>query len=442
MSGPATAVAVLGAGSVVFTHQVVADLVRLPRLDRLDLRLHDVDPLRLATAVALTRRVAAEHGAAGRVRVSGHAERRAALAGAQFVVNTVQVGGLAATRTDLEVPARHGLRQTIGDTLGVGGIFRALRTAPFLAGVAADLAEVADDPLLLNYTNPMAMNVGYLAAVAPRLRVLGLCHSVHWTVAGLCSLVGVDVAEVTYSSAGVNHQAWLLRWERDGQDLFPELDRRIEADPEQLRRVRVDMYRRLGHFPTETSEHSAEYVGWYLHSDAEVERLRLRPGAHLRTSEDNQRRHEALSSAVACGGELGWVNPPGTEYAPLVVQAVVSGVPEEIVGNVVNDGLVPGLPAGAVVEVPCTVDAAGVHPHRVGRLPEQCAALNRAYLEVVAHTVRAAVTGDPWAVRHAAAVDPNTAASLDAEAVGALCDELVRRHGDLLPEPLRVPPRA
>jgi len=232
-------IAFVGAGSAVFTRDLLSDLFAWPELARAEIALHDIDPGRLDTAAAVAHRLAEQLGA--KPTVSTHAERRAALAGARYVINTVQVGGIAGTRADLEIPARHGLRQTIGDTLGIGGIFRALRTSGLLAGLAADMTAVCPDALLLNYTNPMSANIAYLSRVAPGLRALGLCHSVHWTVSDLCDLIGVPLAEVSYWSAGVNHQAWLLRWERGGRSLYPTLDAAIAGDPGLLRRVRVDM---------------------------------------------------------------------------------------------------------------------------------------------------------------------------------------------------------
>jgi alpha-galactosidase len=346
------------------------------------------------------------------------------------------VGGFAATRTDFEVPATFGLRQTIGDTLGIGGIFRGLRTFPVLRGIAEDMQAVCPDAWLLNYTNPMAMNVWWLAAVAPRVKAVGLCHSVYWTVAGLCDLVGVPLEGTDYQAAGVNHQAWLLRWERDGQDLYPLLDARIAADADLRRRVRVDMYRRLGYYPTETSEHSSEYVAWYLRDPREVERLRIPIGVYLDISAENVAEYERTRALLAAGKPVPQEST-ATEYAPQVIAAMVTGTPTTVHGNVVNAGLIDNLPPGAGIEVPCTVDATGVHPHAVGALPAQCAALNSAFLAVCGLTVQAALEGDPRRVRQAAMLDPNTAASLPVEQIWQLCDALVAAHGDLLPEPLR-----
>ena len=266
-------IAIIGAGSVEFTRELLGDILSFPELGAVRVVLHDIDDERLETAESIARATARAAGA--QPEVVATTDRRRALDGADYVINTIAVGGHEATVRDFEIPAKYGLNQTIADTIGVGGIFRGLRTFPVLAGIAADMAEMCPDAWLLNYTNPMAMNVTYLHRVAPNLKVLGLCHSVYWTMVGLCELIDVPYDEVSYWSAGVNHQAWVLRWERGGQNLYPLLDERIAADPELQRRVRVDMYRRLGYYPTETSEHSSEYVPWYLHNPDEVERLRL-----------------------------------------------------------------------------------------------------------------------------------------------------------------------
>ena len=435
-------IAFTGAGSVVFTRELLTDLFGMPELaGSLSLRLHDIDPDRLATAEGVAHRVAEAAGV--RPRITAGLDRRSAFEGADFVVNMIQVAGIQGTRTDFDLPARYGLRQTIADTVGIGGIFRGLRTFPVLAGIAADMLEVCPDAWLLNYTNPMAMNIGYLHAVAPRLKAVGLCHSVYWTVRGLSELVGVPYTEVDHAAAGVNHQAWLLRWEHRGQDLYPLLDERIAADEQLRRRVRVDLYRRIGFYPTETSEHSSEYLPWYLHHDGEIERLRIPVGDYLGISEQNVAEYEATRAALAAGAPL-----PGsqdaddatvTEYAPQVIRSMVTGVPTTIYGNVPNHDLIPNLPAGQTVEVPCLVDALGVRPIRSGPLPAQCAALNRSFLNPVELTVAAAVEGDPRLVRQAAMTDPNAAASLTVDQIWRLCDDLVAAHGDLLPEPLREP---
>ena len=430
-----TTITFLGAGSVVFTRELLGDILGFPELTGVRIVLHDIDAERLDTAEALARSIADQLGVRPEVVVS--ADRRRALEGADFVVNSIQVGMHEATVRDLEIPASYGLRQTIADTIGIGGIFRGLRTFPVLEGIARDMLEICPEAWLLNYTNPMAMNVAYLSAVAPTLKVVGLCHSVYWTVRGLCEVVDVPFDEVSYSSAGVNHQAWVLRWERDGQSLYPLLDARIAADPELRRRVRVDMYRRLGFYPTETSEHSSEYVPWYLHHDAEVERLRIAVGAYIGISEDNLTEYATTRAALQAGEPLE-IDRDSTEYAPQVIHSIVTGTKRTIFGNVRNTGLITNLPQDYAVEVPCAVDELGVHPMHVGALPPALAALNRAFVAPGELAVQAALTGDPKLVRNAAMLDPNTAATLTVDQIWALCNDLTAAHGDLLPESLRA----
>ena len=427
-------IVIIGAGSVEFTRELLGDILSFPELGGVRVVLHDIDAERLETAEAITRATARAAGA--HPEVVATTDRRRALDGADYVINVIQVGMHEATVRDFEIPARYGLNQTIGDTIGVGGIFRGLRTFPVLAGIAADMAQVCPDAWLLNYTNPMAMNVTYLHRVAPNLKVLGLCHSVYWTMVGLCELIDVPYDEVSYWSAGVNHQAWVLRWERGGQNLYPLLDARIADDPELRRRVRVDMYRRLGYYPTETSEHSSEYVPWYLHNPDEVARLRINVGEYVTISEANLAEYRRVRDEVA-GADTLPIDTGSTEYAPQVIHSMETGTRRVISANIVNDGLITNLPDGVAVEVPTVLDALGAHPMKVGDLPAQCAALNRNFLGPVDLTVRAAVEGDPGLVRAAALVDPNTAATLSVDQITELCDELTAAHGDLLPESLR-----
>ena len=428
-------ITIIGAGSVEFTRELLGDILSFPELGAVRVVLHDIDTERLETAEAIARATARAAGA--QPEVVSTTDRRRALDGADYVINTIAVGGHEATVRDFEIPATYGLNQTIADTIGVGGIFRGLRTFPVLAGIAEDMAQVCPDAWLLNYTNPMAMNVTYLHRVAPTLKVLGLCHSVYWTMVGLCELIDVPYDEVSYWSAGVNHQAWVLRWERGGQNLYPLLDERIAADPELQRRVRVDMYRRLGYYPTETSEHSSEYVPWYLHDPDEIARLRLNVGEYVGISEANLAEYRRLREELADTDTLP-IDTESTEYAPQVIHSLETGTPRVISANVVNAGLIANLPDGLAVEVPTLLDSLGAHPMAVGDLPPQCAALNRSFLGPVDLTVRAAVEGDPRLVRAAAMVDPNTAATLSVDRIADLCDELTAAHGDLLPEPLRT----
>jgi alpha-galactosidase len=427
-------IVLIGAGSVEFTRELLGDILSFPELGSVRIVLHDIDVERLQTAEAIARATARAAGADPEFVAT--TDRRCALEGADYVINVIQVGMHDATVRDFELPARYGVRQTIGDTVGIGGIFRGLRTFPVLAGIARDMTELCPDAWLLNYTNPMAMNVTYLHHVAPTLKVLGLCHSVYWTMVGLCELIDVPYEDVSYWSAGVNHQAWVLRWERDGRSLYPLLDERIAADPELRRRVRVDMYRRLGYYPTETSEHSSEYVPWYLHHAQEVGRLRLNIGEYVGISEANMAEYRRVRAELADADALA-IDTTSTEYAPQVIHSLETGTPRVISANIVNRGLITNLPDGLAVEVPTLLDSLGAHPMSVGDLPPQCAALNRGFLNPVELTVRAAVDGDPRLVRQAAMVDPNTAATLTVDQIWSLCDDLTAAHGDLLPESLR-----
>jgi alpha-galactosidase len=430
-----TRVAFIGAGSVVFTRQLVADLMRFDDLPELELVLHDIDPIRLEVAHGTAEQVASRLGRPLRVRST--LDRREALDGAAFVVNMIQVGGIEATRVDLELPASFGLRQTIGDTTGVGGVFRGLRTFPVLSGIARDMRELCPDAWLLNYTNPMAMNVWWLSAVAPDLKVAGLCHSVYWTVHDLCELIGVPLEGTVFRAAGVNHQSWLYEWSRSGESLYPRLDAAIRADPELERRVRVEMYRRLGYYPTETSEHSSEYLSWFLRSDEQVARFRLIPSEYLRISEENVAEFEAARRALASGEQLDLHDDgDAAEYAPQIIHSMLTGTEREIHVNTVNRGLIGNLPEGAVVEVPATVGASGITPIAVGDVPPQGAALNRVYLSVADLAIRGALHGDRETIKRALLADPNASSTLTPDRIWELADALFDAHRALLPTTL------
>jgi alpha-galactosidase len=420
----------IGAGSVTFTRQLVADLYRFDDLPALSIVLYDIDAERLEVARGTAVQVAERFGRPA--DISATLDRREALAGADFVINTIQVGGIDATRVDLEMPARVGLRQTIGDTTGVGGVFRGLRTFPVLSAIAADMLELCPEAWFLNYTNPMAMNIWWMSVVAPSIKTVGLCHSVYWTAHGLCELIGVPLEGTHYRAAGVNHQAWLVEWSRDGESLYPKLQDAIASDPELERRVRVEMFRRIGFYPTETSEHSSEYLSWFLRSDEQIKRFRLRPLEYLGISEENVAEFESAKRMLAEGQPLE-LSDGATEYAPQVIHSMLTGTERTIHANVVNRGLISNLPEGAVVEVPSRVDASGVHPIPFGDIPPIGAALNRTYLSVAALTIEAARTGNPELVRQAVLVDPNASSSLTPEQIWALCDEMTAAHAAYLP---------
>ena len=382
----------------------------------------------------MARYVARERGASP--AITAHLDRRAALDGADYVLNMVQIGGHEATLLDFEIPARYGLRQTIADTLGIGGIFRTLRTADHMLALGREMAELCPRGWLLNYTNPMAMLCWLVYGGTPTQNVVGLCHSVQYTTEDLAELVGVPVDEVTFLAAGLNHQAFILRFERDGEDLYPRLDERIASDPELQRRVRVQLYRRLRYFPTESSEHAAEYVPWFMRHDDELERHRIPVDEYVRRSEENLVEYERVKGVLARGETV--TLERSNEYASSIIHSMETGQPCVIYGNVRNTGLLPGLPDDCCVEVPCLVDGTGLHPVAVPEYPPELAALNRTFENVVELTVRAVLEGRPELVRQAAMLDPNTAATLTLDEIDALCDELTLAHGDALPATLRA----
>jgi len=427
-------IAFIGAGSVIFTRNLLGDLLEFPELRDVEIALHDIDRDRLDTAEAMARATAREFDAAP--RITAHLDRRESIDGADYVINMVQIGGHEATLRDFEIPARHGLRQTIADTLGIGGIFRTLRTADHMLALGNEMAELCPPRAwLLNYTNPMAMLCWLVYAGTPTTNVVGLCHSVQATVRLMAELTGAPEDEIAFVSAGINHQAFLLRLEHDGESLYPRLDERIAADEDLRRRVRVELYRRFGYFQTESSEHAAEYVPWIMRHDSEIERFRTPVDEYIRRSEDNLVEFDRVKALLERGETLPVQR--SSEYASLIVHSIETGRPRVIYGNVRNDALLDGLPDGCCVEVPCLVDRAGVQPVPVPHYPAELAALNRTFVNVVELTVRAVLEQRPELVRLAAMLDPNASASLTLDEIDAVCDELVQTHGDGLPTWLR-----
>ncbi|MEU7894754.1 alpha-glucosidase/alpha-galactosidase [Nonomuraea sp. NPDC049152] len=426
----------VGAGNVEPTRRILSDLFLSEQLHgRLDIVLHDDDPARLATAEALARTLNAEAGAGA--RVIGHTDRRRALDGADHVVATIEVGGFEATLRDFQIPHRYGLRQTIGDTIGIGGIFRGLRTIPAAVELGRELIELCPDAWLLSHTDPMAMTGWAMHEATGFTRFAGVCHAVCDTHAYLADLVGRDLDELTLRSAGVNHQSFVLVFaDAEGRSLYPDLDAALSADAELKSHVRVEMYRRFGFFPTESSEHAAEYVPWIMRHAAETSRLGVPVEEYLRRAGMSLHIYEETRRSLAAGRPL-LIRWQHQEPAAAALLAMLTGQEKLVHVNVRNGGLIGNLPEEACVEVPAVVDAKGIRPQRVGELPIQLAALNRTFLNVVELTVRAVLDGDRRHVLHAAMLDPNTAATLPLPAIEALCEELLAAHGDLLPEAVR-----
>jgi alpha-galactosidase len=415
-------VTLIGAGSSVFARTLVGDLLSYPALaDGLTIALMDIDPERLRASERLVAAFGAD------VTVEATLDRRAALKGADYVLAMFQVGGYRpATVTDFEVPKRFGLRQTIGDTLGIGGIMRALRTVPVLLDVCRDMEDVCPDALLLQYVNPMAMLCWAVARTSP-IRTIGLCHSVQGTARDLAADLGVPVEELEYRCAGINHLAFYLELRHRERDVYPEL--RAKRDIPDWNRVRYEVMRHFGYFCTESSEHLAEYVPWFIKSARPdlIETFNVPLDEYLRRCEAQIAEWEMLRTSMA---ELPITR--SDEYSAGIVNALATGEPFPFNGNVMNHGLIDNLPY-CCVEVPCVADANGVAPQRVGALPPQLAALMRTNVNVQELTVEAALTGSREHVYHAAMLDPHTGAELSLAEIHDLVDALLEAHGELVP---------
>lgn len=426
-----TGLALIGAGNVQMTRRLLSDLFTAPALaDGLHVALHDVDPERLATAEALARSLNAETSA-GAV-IEAHGERRRALEGADYVVCQLSVGYYDTSLRDFEIPHRHGVRQTIADTIGIGGIFRGLRTIPVLVGLARDMLELCPDAWLLSYTDPLVMTLWAVREATGLRKVAGLCHAVRDTHARLADLVGREEAEVDFLTAGLTHQAFVLRFAAEGRSLYPELAEAVAADPRLDRHVRTELWRQLGYYPTESSEHAAEYVPWFLRHDSEIARLQLPVGEQVGRVGQKLHAYEEVRRGLAANRPMltRWQDP---EIASVVLTALITGEPVRTNLTVANEGLIRQLPAECFVEVPTDIDARGITPVPVEDYPPQLAALNRSYLSVAELTVRAALDESVEHIVHAAILDPNTAATLTLPEITELCREMIDAHRDLLP---------
>jgi alpha-galactosidase len=432
-------ICLVGAGSTVFAQNILGDVLSTPSGSDYVISLFDIDPERLKTSEIVARRIC-EALNLQRVRVEATLDRREALRGSDFVILMMQVGGYKpATVTDFDVPKRYGLRQTIADTLGIGGIFRGLRTIPVLEAICRDMEEVCPDALLMQYVNPMAINCWAIKGLAPSIRTVGLCHSVQHTAAHLASCLDEEIADINYISAGINHIAFFLKYEKlhaDGrrEDLYPRLkalagEGRVPSDD----RVRFDVLKRLGHFVTESSEHFSEYTSWYIKD----RRPELIDKLNIPLDEYISRCERQISEWHALRRDLEGDKPievcRSNEYAAGIIHAAVTGNPALIYGNVPNNGLIENLPAECIVEVPCHVDRNGIQPTRIGRIPTQLAAVMKLSISVQELTVEAALTGKRDRIYQAALLDPHTSAELSPDEIWGLVDDLIEAHGDLLP---------
>ncbi len=442
----------MGAGSTVFVRNVLGDCMCREALKDSHFALYDIDGDRLRESEYIVRTLNANIND-NRAKITTHLgvrSRKAALRGADFVINAIQVGGYEpSTVIDFEIPKKFGLRQTIADTLGIGGIFRALRTIPVMFDFARDMEEVAPEAWLLNYTNPMAMLTGAMLQ-GTDVKTVGLCHSVQVAVKSLLETLGEDGGEercagIQTKIAGINHMAWLLSITENGKDLYPELKklaakkvREWRKEPDKTKKsgnmIRLEMMRLFGYYVTESSEHNAEYAPYWIKSQypeliAEYNiPLDEYPRRCVKQIADWKKMYAELRNDPHLSHKL------SREYGSGIMNAIVTGVPYQIGGNVLNNGLIANLPCNAVVEVPCLVDRNGVQGTYVGELPTQCAAMNLTNINVQLLTIEAALTLSRDKIYQAALLDPHTSSELPVDKIIKMCDALIEAHGDMLPK--------
>ena len=438
-------IALIGAGSAVFTRNLCSDILLAPALEHSTIALMDIDEGRLAQARALVQALIDGRGLDAKVEAT--TDRREAVRGADFVVTTFQQGGLEAYELDIAIPRKYGVEQCVGDTLGPGGVFRSLRTIPVLLELCDELDELAPDALLLNYVNPMAANCWAVDAATGRPHV-GLCHSVQGTSEMLARWIGVSIDDVVYRCAGINHQAFFLEFRRGAEDLYPRIWEAIERrEAEAEEPVRIDMMRTFGYFVTESSGHASEYLPYWRKSRRMVDEELVprfsdpvnswfglgRSGGYLEHClarlDASQREIDDLIS-----GSTPLPTERTHEYGSYIIEAIETHAPIRVNGNVPNRGAIANLPEDCCVEIPCLVDANGIQPTVVGSLPPQLAALNRTNVNVQELIVEAALSGDTEAVHHAVALDPLTAAVCTLGQIHAMVDELLEQQRQWLPQ--------
>jgi len=369
--------------------------------------------------------------------VEEHPERRAALEGADFVVNMVQIGMHQATLLDFEIPRRYGLKQTIADSMGIGGIFRGLRTIPFVLELAREMGEVCPGALLLNYTNPMGMLTWAVYKAHPGVPVVGLCHNVPYTAREISSYIGVPHEELAYDGAGINHIVWLTRLEVDGEDAYPLLFAAMD-DPEVYARdkVRFELMRRFGYFVTESSEHNAEYTPYFLRDDGLIERYDVPVDEYVRRSEENLVQYAETRRKLLAGEDFPLER--SVEYGSLIIHSIVTGEARMVYASTENTNLVENLPRGCCVELAVAVDGTGLRPCHYGELPPQLAAHCAPHAAVQDLTVRAALEGNRDHVYHAAMLDRHASSVLSLDEIAVVVDELIEAHGDAMPQGIRT----
>ena len=427
----------IGAGSTIFAKNVLGDAMLTPSLQDAEIALYDIDENRLKESELMLQTIN-KNSNQNRAKIQSFSDRKEALKDANFVINAIQVGGYKpSTVIDFEIPKKYGLQQTIGDTTGIGGIFRGLRTLPVMFDIAKDMEEVCPDAWLLNYTNPMAiLTMGMLKAT--KIKTVGLCHSVQVCVPELFEHLGIkdqyNLDEFQWKIAGINHMAWLLEINRNGKDFYPEIRRLASeiANPHKDS-VRFELMKHFGYYITESSEHNAEYHPYFIKKNYPelIEQLQIPIDEYLRRCVDQIAGWETQRDEIVNDGSL--EHTRSREYASYIMDAITTGTPTMIAGNVLNKGLITNLPEDCCVEVPCLVDKNGVQPTYVGKLPTQLAALNRTNINVQELTVEAAMTLEKDKIYQAALMDPHANAELSISEIKAMVDELIAAHGDYLP---------
>lgn len=430
----------IGAGSTVFAKSVLGDVILTPELKDSELALYDIDPVRLDDSYRMLQNI--NKNAGEPVTIKAYSDGRKAFEGASYLVNAIQVGGYdPCTITDFEIPKKYGLRQTIADTLGIGGIFRALRTIPVMLEYARQIEELCPDAWLLNYTNPMGMITGALLK-GSGVKTVGLCHSVQVCASSLLRTLNMSdrYKQVVQKVAGINHMGWLLEIRGDGRDIYPEIKARL-AEMEttgELKKstnlVRLEMMKRFGYYVTESSEHNAEYLPYFIKGNYPelIERFNIPLDEYPRRCVNQINRWENMRNELVEDTKI--EHKRSNEYACKIIKAIDTDTPYRIGGNVINNGCITNLPDDACVEVPCLVDGNGITPCHVGALPQQLAALNRTNINVQLLTIEAALTLKKDYVYQAALLDPHTSSELSIDDIIALCDDLFEAHGDWLPK--------
>ena len=435
-----TKIAFIGAGSTVFAKNLLADILSFPELAGSTISLMDINPERLRTSEIVAHKVAEFFGA--KPNIEATYDRRQALEGADYAISMFQVGGYKpSTVIDFEIPKKYGIQQTIADTLGIGGIMRGLRTIPVFLDICKDMQELCPEVMFLQYVNPMAMNTWAISR-ASKIRTVGLCHSVQGTAEALSEDIGVPYNEINYICAGINHMAFYLCFERNGEDLYPQIRQAMEAKSYGRRyrgladHVRYEALRRTGYFVTESSEHFSEYVPWFIKHDRSdlIEQYEIPIDEYLRRCEDQIAEWESERAALERGELDEQRYERSQEYGSLIIHSMETGEPRVVYGNVPNHGLIDNLPQGCCVEVPCLVDKNGLQPTTIGALPPQLAALMQTNINVQSLVVEAALTGKREHIYHAAMLDPHTAAELSLDQIWSLVDELLATHGEMMPQ--------